>query len=204
MIEDLWTRLNQAWRPSGSRWDASWRDDLRRLALPYKLPAVAGRSSPQFPHHAEMIAAFSGQGYGGGRSKLQMSKRTANHNRLLIEIDVGTWSHAAHCNLVIGWAAWKKRDLPSRTTEEILSCISSLKGCGTLKLPVWFCADQDLNENGGYGSYPIVSRQAWNQMMQNAAVVVAHLEKEYVPGAETALAALLDVPSTKTSVKRKR
>ena len=193
MAESIRDRVLDGWAPIGARWERTWRDVLGELPLPHKLPAVMKKRSSQFPHQPYVAAAFTPLGFGGGVKSLRRIKRTTNHNRIVVDFDVGTWSHAASCSFTTDWKAWAKLKLKPARSTEIAEFLASLKFSGTLKLPIRFTPKQSLTENGSYGCYPIGSPEIWVKMMQNAAVVVAYLEQKYLPEIERMLASVVAI-----------
>ncbi len=142
MTSSIRDRVFDGWAPIGARWEKTWRNVLRDLPLPHKLPAVMKKRSPQFPHLHDVAAAFTPLGFGGGAKSLRRTKRTTKHNRIIVDFDVGTWSHAASCSLYTDWKAWTKIKLKPARSTEISEFLASLKFTGTLKLPIRFTPTQ--------------------------------------------------------------
>jgi len=138
--------------------------EVARARLPHDLPSTAemlqtagrARTGPKKP---ALERVFKPMGYSirGGTGTFSLRKRTAANLTLELDLDVGTWSHH-------------------------LTAIFHVRGVGfkgTLYLPPTAKAIP-------MGQYPIGDAEQWRKITENLGVLVAKLERTFVPEVEAA------------------
>ena len=136
---------------------------LGKLQLPHILPGDPGRWEGSWltsPHKEVLVSVFKPRQYRyqsklSGQGVFILSKHTPNHNRLSLLFDVGSISHLCSSRIAINGPGWSS-------------------GIDLIVTP-----DQK------HSQYPIGGGDSWNCIVQNVAVLVDNLEKEYVPQIET-------------------
>jgi len=157
------------------RWLLEWRQILKTLRLPHRLPARP-KTGETFSHREAMAEAMGALGFRGGGRTLKMHKKLASGTRIVVRGDIGTWSHAASFNLDID-----VEGAPLRW--------NGVDWTGARTFPIFFTPTQDL-DHGSHATYKVASAEAWRKMMANAAVVVTYLEREYGAELERIVAAM--------------
>jgi hypothetical protein len=117
------SRLDDRFEGHDARTWQRWPDNaeelghlVERLPLPHALPEHPGPSTSSgltSTHKPELLAVFRPLGWRyltekSGKGAFALSKTTARNNLIVLELDVGTWSHHCVCQahvLGLGWRA---------------------------------------------------------------------------------------------------
>jgi hypothetical protein len=140
---------------------------VERARLPHDLPpnqearaeTSGERSGPRKP---ELARAFTPLGYDclGGSGTFTLRRRTGGNLGVELYLDVGTWSNEVSAIF------------------SVQGMIESAAFKATLPLPVAPRATS--------GQYPIGGPERWQQIVENLAVLVAELDRSFVPEVEAA------------------
>jgi hypothetical protein len=169
VVDPTATKVANDIRALMQEYKAKMPEIVARANLPHDLPSneeARASTAPRLtsgPKKPELMRAFGALGYDcrGESGTFTLRRRTATNLTVELELDVGTWSNAISAHFQV----------------QVLAA-----GVGMGALLVLPVAKRAM----AGGQYPIGDAERWRMIVENLAVLVAELDKSFVPAVETA------------------